>query len=117
MAADLIPVTPKLGNVVRVFLLDPDVPHYVMDLMLKTGHGSGAVYVVLAHLETAGWLASHFEEPTAPGRARRRVYRITEVGVAAAHRSLAASPRYYPSGPERLVTRVVGWLGSVLRRH
>lgn len=44
---------------------------------------SGTLYPILARLEQAGWFKSRWEseQPQALGRPRRRLYRITAVGV------------------------------------
>jgi DNA-binding PadR family transcriptional regulator len=48
------------------------------------GHlASGTLYPILLRLESAGWLASHWEKvnPSEVGRPRRRLYRLTAKGV------------------------------------
>ena len=48
------------------------------------GHlASGTLYPILLRLESAGWLASRWEKvnPSAVGRPRRRLYRLTALGV------------------------------------
>ena len=44
---------------------------------------SGTLYPILARLEQAGWFESRWEseQPRALGRPRRRLYRITAIGV------------------------------------
>jgi PadR family transcriptional regulator, regulatory protein PadR len=44
---------------------------------------SGTLYPILFRLEKAGWLESNWEDgdPTVLGRPRRRLYRITGLGV------------------------------------
>jgi PadR family transcriptional regulator, regulatory protein PadR len=55
----------------------------------------GNLYRVLERMEKAGWLASAWEDPAvaeAERRARRRLYKLTGLGIAAAARSSAAEP-------------------------
>jgi len=44
---------------------------------------SGTLYPILLRLESAGWLESRWEtdDPTALGRPRRRLYRVTGIGA------------------------------------
>lgn len=48
-----------------------------------TGLASGTLYPILFRLEKAGWLESHWEDgdPSELERPRRRLYRITGVGL------------------------------------
>ncbi len=92
-------LTPKMADVVKVFLEDPQRERYGFELMRITGQGSGAIYPSLAKLEQFGWLTVGNEDidPHAKGRPARRFYRITGAAVPAAHRQLAAlSARYRP---------------------
>lgn len=52
---------------------------------------SGSLYPILIRFEEAGWLTSRWEkeEPTALGRPRRRLYRISGAGVKAYQRHVA----------------------------
>ncbi|MCG2663212.1 PadR family transcriptional regulator [Brevundimonas sp.] len=52
------------------------------EISKKTGQPSGTLYPILTRLEAAGWLASRWEdgEPSAMGRPRRRLYKVTTVG-------------------------------------
>lgn len=47
---------------------------------------SGTLYPILQRLEKAGWLESHWENenPSSLGRPRRRLYRVTPLGVRSA---------------------------------
>jgi PadR family transcriptional regulator, regulatory protein PadR len=64
---------------------------YGRELIERTGLKSGTLYPVLARLEQAGWLESHWEEtdPQVAGRPRRRFYRLTAQGEPAARRELS----------------------------
>lgn len=55
----------------------------------------GNLYRILERMEKAGWLASKWEDPTvaeAERRPRRRLYKLTGLGMTAAERSSAAEP-------------------------
>jgi DNA-binding PadR family transcriptional regulator len=56
------------------------------EIMRSTGLFSGTLYPILMRLETAGWLASRWEEddPRTLGRPRRRFYRLTADGAQSA---------------------------------
>ncbi|MCA1708308.1 MAG: PadR family transcriptional regulator [Actinobacteria bacterium] len=76
--------------------------HYGFELSKITGLKSGTLYPILARLESAGWLCSGWESSDTPGRPRRRYYRLTGVGAAAADRHLANAPgRHTSSQPLR----------------
>lgn len=49
----------------------------------ETKLASGTLYPILARLEQAGWFKSRWEseQPQALGRPRRRLYRITALGM------------------------------------
>lgn len=57
-----------------------------------TGLPSGTLYPILARFEQAKWLRSKWEDvdPSAEGRPRRRLYRLTATGLVKA--SAALSP-------------------------
>lgn len=85
-------VTITVGRVLRVFLDDPDVPRYGLELMKATGLPSGSLYPILARLERAGWVRSRRERIKKADKARppRRYYELTAEGLAAARHELAA---------------------------
>jgi PadR family transcriptional regulator PadR len=92
-------LTPKMADVVKVFLEDPQRERYGFELMRITGQGSGAIYPNLAKLQRAGWLTVGKEDidPRLAGRPARRFYRITGAAVSVARVQLAAlSARYRP---------------------
>lgn len=77
--------------VLQAFLEDPEQERYGLDLALTAGLEPGTIYPILVAFEGAGWLSSREEdEPDAhaEGRPRRRYYRLTAAGVAAARASL-----------------------------
>lgn len=53
------------------------------DVNKTTGLASGTLYPILLRLEAAGWLSSRWEniDPSAAGRPRRRLYRLTAGGL------------------------------------
>jgi PadR family transcriptional regulator, regulatory protein PadR len=73
---------------------DPTRRIHGFELCAATGQPSGTVYPILARLEGLGWLESEWEEPdlhVPAGRPRRRYYRLTEDGAAAARTALQAA--------------------------
>lgn len=103
-------LTPKMADVIKVFLADPQRPRYGFELMQATGQPSGSLYPILARLEKAGWLTGGKEDidPSAEGRPARRFYRISGAAVGLARIQLAElSDRYRPpvAIPPRLVPR------------
>ncbi|HSA54788.1 MAG TPA: PadR family transcriptional regulator [Gemmatimonadaceae bacterium] len=62
---------------------------YGLDIIDRTGLPSGTVYPILSRLERDGHVNARWEETrtaTAEGRPRRRYYRLTRTGTAAAAR-------------------------------
>ena len=51
---------------------------------------SGTLYPILTRLEEAGWLSSEWEDvdPSEIGRPRRRLYKVTSVGIEKAQKQL-----------------------------
>jgi DNA-binding PadR family transcriptional regulator len=92
-------LSPKMVDVIKIFLEDPSKPRYGMELMRATKQPSGTLYPILAKFEKNGWLSLGNEDidPRVEGRPARRFYRITGAAEKAAHRQLAAlSARYRP---------------------
>jgi PadR family transcriptional regulator PadR len=92
-------LTPRMADVVKVFLAEPAEPRYGFELMRATGQPSGTLYPILAKFEKAGWLTVGAEDidPKKEGRPARRFYRISGAGVSAAHLQLAElHERYRP---------------------
>ncbi len=84
--------TPRL-LVLRALLAEPEQERYGLDLALEAGLEPGTIYPILVAFESAEWLVSRVEEvdPHTEGRPRRRYYRLTPTGVAAARAAQAAS--------------------------
>jgi PadR family transcriptional regulator PadR len=85
-------VTLPMAKVLRAFLDDPSAARYGFDLMQATGLPSGTLYPILARLERAGWIRGRSEaiDPAVAGRPARRFYELSDEGLRAATRELAA---------------------------
>jgi PadR family transcriptional regulator PadR len=85
-------------QLLQVFMEDPSEPRYGLELAKRTGLKSGTVYPALGRLEHEGWLTSEVEDvdPACAGRPARRIYTLTNAGMAgatqAAQRYRAALP-------------------------
>jgi PadR family transcriptional regulator, regulatory protein PadR len=100
-------LTPKMADVIKVFLENPAKPRYGFELMRITRQPSGTLYPIMAKFEKHGWLTVGTEDidPRAEGRPARRFYRISGAAVAAARVQLAAlHERYRP--PARVRARL-----------
>lgn len=100
-----IRVTPKMAQILKIFLEDHEQPRYGFELMRLTNQPSGTMYPILATLEQAGWLESRPEDvdPSAVGRRPRRIYVLTSNGaILAAARLEALSEAYRPPANARL---------------
>jgi DNA-binding PadR family transcriptional regulator len=67
----------------------PDGERWGYELMDSTGLASGSLYPILSRLERHHLIASRWGEPIedAPGRPRRRYYRMTAQGALALHQA------------------------------
>jgi DNA-binding PadR family transcriptional regulator len=70
-------------HVLEAFLENPTEELSGADLQRRAGLASGTLYPILLRLETAGWFTSRWEtiDPSAAGRPRRRLYRLTASGL------------------------------------
>jgi DNA-binding PadR family transcriptional regulator len=77
--------------VLRALLEDPARELYGLQICAQAGLPSGTIHPILARLEKAGWLESHWEEadPHQEGRPRRRYYRLSPDGAQRARIALA----------------------------
>ena len=84
-------LTTQTLGILALLLAEPDRPQYGLELSAAAEIKSGVIYPALARLERAGWLQSAWEEidPSAAGRPRRRLYRLTATGRGKATRALA----------------------------
>lgn len=74
-------------RVLEAFLEQPTRELSGADVHKRSGLASGTLYPILLRLESAGWFVSRWEaiSPTAAGRPRRRLYRLTATGLARAN--------------------------------
>ena len=106
-------LTPRMADVIRVFLQNPAERRYGFGLMRATGLPSGTLYPILAKFERHGWLTVGTEDidPKKEGRPPRRFYVITAPAWAAAEEQLyELHERYRP--PSRGDVDVPGWVHS-----
>jgi DNA-binding PadR family transcriptional regulator len=86
--------TPKLTvqglAVLAAMMRDPRAEWYGLDLSKRSGLKPGTIYPILARLLDIGWLERHWEDidPASAGRPKRRLYKLTGVGEAAARWAL-----------------------------
>lgn len=75
-------ITRQTVFLLEALLSDPAREWYGFELMEYAGLRSGTVYPLLHRLESDGWLTSTREaiDPSAEGRPRRRLYRLTAEG-------------------------------------
>jgi hypothetical protein len=94
-AARPVRITLPTAAVLRQMLENPTADHYGFALAQATSFPSGTIYPILARLETAGWLASFWEQgkPAELERPRRRMYRLTGAGAHAAREALTTTQR------------------------
>ncbi len=70
-------------HVLEAFLESPTEQLSGADIHQRCGIASGTLYPILLRLESAGWFVSRWEsiDPSAAGRPRRRLYRLTSTGL------------------------------------
>jgi PadR family transcriptional regulator PadR len=70
-------------KVLEAFLESPTRERSGADVHKRSGLASGTLYPILLRLESAGWLVSRWEtiDPSAAGRPRKRLYRLTASGL------------------------------------
>jgi PadR family transcriptional regulator, regulatory protein PadR len=90
MTTDAPRMTTQTLSVLSTMLADPDADWYGFELSKHSSLKPGTIYPILARLLKVGWLERRWEDidPAVEGRPRRRLYRLTGVGVPAAHRAL-----------------------------
>ena len=69
-------------KVLRMFVRNPTYQYAGSEISREADVWSGTLYPMLARLETAGWLSSHWEDvdPRVAGRPRKRFYELTSRG-------------------------------------
>jgi PadR family transcriptional regulator PadR len=77
-------ITGATLSVLGALLENPSGNFYGFDLLNQANIKSGTLYPILARLESAGWVKSHWEEtdPRTLSRPRRRYYVLTPRGRA-----------------------------------
>jgi DNA-binding PadR family transcriptional regulator len=92
-------------EVLNLLVDDPQNPWYGLELCREVGLKSGTIYPILARLESVGILESEFEQgdPAKLGRPRRRLYRLTQGGVATAREVVDGRVRALQRKPLRRV--------------
>lgn len=70
-------------RVLEAFLENPTAQLAGAEVHQRCGIASGTLYPILIRLESAGWFVSQWEtiDPSASGRPRRRLYRLTSTGL------------------------------------
>lgn len=78
----MVQITFTVLKISRMFLDEPGKKRSGYEIAKVTGLDRDTVYGALHRLENAGWLVSELEraKPTVIGRARRRLYLITDRG-------------------------------------
>jgi PadR family transcriptional regulator, regulatory protein PadR len=86
-------------RVLEAFLDRPAEALSGSDVQKRSGLASGTLYPILLRLEDAGWFVSRWEtvDPSAVGRPRRRLYRLTPAGLARASEVFASFGRSVPA--------------------
>ena len=93
-------VTAATLDVLEIFVSDAPSDQHGFRLAQRTHRPTGTIYPILMRLEDIGWLASRWDENTPDGRPRRRLYHLTDAGLAGATALLQARKRR-PAGAAR----------------
>jgi PadR family transcriptional regulator, regulatory protein PadR len=82
-------------RVLEAFVENPADSLSGSDVQKRSGLASGTLYPILLRLESAGWFVSRWEtvDPSAVGRPRRRLYRLTPGGLSRASAVFASFGR------------------------
>ena len=83
-------LTVQTIELLSAMLDDPYREWYGLALSTTCGLKTGTIYPALARLEHAGWIKSSWEEvdPSAVGRPKRRLYRLTGEGADSARTAI-----------------------------
>jgi DNA-binding MarR family transcriptional regulator len=92
-------VTAATLDVLGIFVSDAPSDQHGFNLARRARRPTGTIYPILMRLEEMGWLESRWDEDTPAGRPRRRLYHLTEAGLAGATALLQA--RGHPAGASR----------------
>ena len=96
------PASPQTASVVVALAAEPQAWRYGYDLCRETGLKAGTMYPILMRLADQGLLETNWEQPHAPGRPPRHLYRLTASGLALARglaRAAVSSTEAKPSRP------------------
>ena len=82
-------------KVLEAFLENPTEQLSGAEVHQRCHLASGTLYPILLRLEAAGWFTSRWEsiDPSAAGRPRRRLYRLTQTGLKRASEVFASFSR------------------------
>ncbi len=69
-----------ISRIMVAILTGNNAPMAAIELMKRTGLGTGALYVAIARARSQGWLERILEDPTTPGGHRRARYALSERG-------------------------------------
>ena len=83
-------MTTQTLKVLGTILSEPDAEWYGLELCKRARLKPGTIYPTLDRLIKAEWLERRWEDidPVIEGRPRRRLYRLTAIGVPAARQAL-----------------------------
>lgn len=83
-------ITVYVQAVLQALLADPQAELYGLEIADRTGLLPGTTYPILVRLQQAGWVTDRWEEvdPHDEQRPRRRYYKLTDSGAAAAREAL-----------------------------
>src|SRR4051794_12261719 len=86
-------MTEQTMRILEAMLADPEGDWYGLQLSEAAQLKSGTIYPALARLEHYGWLEGRWEDidPSEAGRPKRKLYRLTRDGAAAARSKIAES--------------------------
>lgn len=92
-------------RVIRALISNTAEPHYGLALASQSGVKAGALYPILARLESDGWITGFWEQidEHAAGRRRRRYYTLTAAGESEGRKVLqrTAAELTPPESPPR----------------
>jgi PadR family transcriptional regulator PadR len=89
-----IRISPQTVMVLSALLEEPSQWRHGYDLSQHTGLKSGTLYPILIRLADHFLLDTRWDEPSAPGRPPRHMYRLTSAGQRVACKEVAeARPR------------------------
>lgn len=88
--------TRATADVLDALLSAPDAV-WGLQIVKTTARPAGSVYPILERLERLGWVRSEWEDAGDRRGPRRRLYRLTDEGAAAAPATIARARRERPA--------------------